>query len=234
LVYQVLLQQTKAAEMIVSHVSMRDGLLLELAREVTGKEDESLLTGVIHSATGVAEKYHVDLDHARSVADVAVRLFDVFQPDHGLGPRPRLLLRVAALLHEVGGFVSSRAHHKHSEYLIANAEIFGLTRGEIALVSLVARYHRRSVPRPSHPTYMMLGRESRLVVNKLAALLRVADALIRGHGRRAADIRFERKGDELIVFMPGGGDLLLEQRAVQSKGDLLEDIYGVKIRLEEA
>ena len=84
LVYQVLLRQTKAAEMIVSHVSMRDGLLLELAREVTGKEDEALLAGVIHSATAMAEKYRVDLDHARSVADMAVRLFDAFQPDHGL------------------------------------------------------------------------------------------------------------------------------------------------------
>ena len=132
----------------------------------------------------MAEKYQVDLDHARSVADVAVRLFDAFQADHGLGPRQRLLLRVAALLHEVGGFVSSRAHHKHSEYLIANSEIFGLNRHETVLVSQIARYHRRSVPRPSHPSYMALPRESRIIVNKLAALLRVADALIRGHRRQ--------------------------------------------------
>ncbi|MCE5267661.1 MAG: Ppx/GppA family phosphatase [Planctomycetaceae bacterium] len=233
LVYQVLLHQTKAAEMIVSHVSMRDGLLLELAREVTGKEDESLLAGVIHSATATAEKYRVDLDHARGVAEMAIRLFDAFLPDHGLTARHRLLLRVAALLHEVGGFVSSRAHHKHSEYLIANTEIFGLTRSEIALVALVARYHRRSLPRSSHPTYMALSREARMVVNKLAAILRVADAMIRGHRRRAADIHFQRRGDELIVSIPGGADLLLEQHALETKGDLLEDIYGVKIRLEE-
>ena len=146
LVYQQLLHKTKAPQMIVSHISMRDGLLLELAHEVTGKEDTALLVGVIHSATAIAEKYHVDLDHARNVAAVAVRLFDLFQPDHGLGPRQRLLLRVAALLHEVGGFVSSRAHHKHSEYLIANSEIFGLNRNEITIVSQIARYHRRSVP----------------------------------------------------------------------------------------
>jgi exopolyphosphatase/guanosine-5'-triphosphate,3'-diphosphate pyrophosphatase len=233
LVYQLLLQKTKAAQMIVSHISMRDGLLLELAREVTGQQDEALLKGVIHSATTIAEKYHVDLGHARNVANVAVRLFDVFQPDHGLGPRQRLLLRVAALLHEVGGFVSSRAHHKHSEYLIANSEIFGLNRNETTVVSQIARYHRRSVPRSSHPMYMALTRESRIVVNKLAALLRVADALIRGHRRRESEIRFQREGDELVVTMPAGADLLLEERAVETKGDLLEDIYGVKIRLEE-
>ena len=200
---------------------------------MTGKEDEAVLAGVIHSATTIAEKYRVDLDHARNVAEVAVRLFDLFQADHGLSPRHRLLLRVASLLHEVGGFVSSRAHHKHSEYLIANSEIFGLNRGEIALVSQIARYHRRSVPRASHPAYMALTRESRVVVNKLAAILRVADALIRGHRRRAADIQFQRQGDELLISMPAGRDHLLEQRALETKGDLFEDIYGVKIRLEE-
>jgi exopolyphosphatase/guanosine-5'-triphosphate,3'-diphosphate pyrophosphatase len=234
LVYQVLLQKTQARQMIVSNVSMRDGLLLELAREVTGKEDAALLTGIIHSATALAEKYHVDIDHAGNVADVAVRLFDYLQTDHGLRPRHRMLLRVAALLHEIGGFVSSRAHHKHSEYLIANSEIFGLNRQEISLVSQIARYHRRSVPQSSHPNYMALSRESRVIVSKLAALLRVADALVRGHSRIAPDLRIERHGDEMILSLAGSEDVLLEERAIESKGDLFEDIYGMKIRLEPA
>jgi exopolyphosphatase / guanosine-5'-triphosphate,3'-diphosphate pyrophosphatase len=234
LVYQVLMQKTQTRQMIVSHVSMRDGLLLELAREVTGQEDTALLTGIVHSATALAEKYHVDLDHARNVADVAVRLFDYLQAEHGLLPRHRVLLRVAGLLHEIGGFVSTRAHHKHSEYLIANSEIFGLNRQEITFVSQIARYHRRSIPRPSHVAYMALPREARVVVNKLAALLRVADAMVRGHSRLTPDVRFERHGDELIVFLGGAADVLLEERAIETKGDLFEDIYGMKIRLEPA
>lgn len=233
LVYQVLLKCTKAEKIIVSHVSMRDGLLLDLASDVTGKHDETLTNGIIHSATALAEKYHVDLNHAQGVAEAAVRLFDVFQPDHGLAPRYRLLLQVAALLHEVGSFVSSRAHHKHSEYLIANSEVFGLSRHEINLVAQIARYHRRSPPRASHPSYTALTRESRLVVSKLSALLRVADAVVRGHNRHESDIHFQRHDDELIITIAGGADLLLEQRAVETKGGLLEDIYGIKIRLEE-
>jgi exopolyphosphatase/guanosine-5'-triphosphate,3'-diphosphate pyrophosphatase len=234
LVYQILMQRTKVRQMIVSHVSMRDGLLLELAREVTGKEDEALLAGIIHSTTSLAEKYHVDLDHAQNVAGVAVGLFDFLQADHGLTPRHRLLLRVAGLLHEIGGFVSSRAHHKHSEYLIANSEIFGLNRPEITLVSQIARYHRRSVPRSSHPAYMALSRELRVVVNKLAAQLRVADALVRGHSRMTPDIRFERQGDEMVVFLGGADSVLLEERAIATKGDLFRDIYGMNIRVEPA
>ncbi|MBN2473738.1 MAG: Ppx/GppA family phosphatase [Pirellulales bacterium] len=233
LVYQILWQKTRADKMIVCNVSIRDGLLLDLARSVTGQEDEVLLKGVIHSAMAVAEKYRIDLDHARNVADLAVGLFDRLQADHGLGARYRLLLRVAGLLHEVGNVVSSRTHHKHSYYLISNSEIFGLNRDEIVIVAHIARYHRRGIPKPSHIEYMALPRKTRVVINKLAALLRVADALARGHLQNTSELRFEREGDELIVYVPGGVDLLLERRAVATKGDLFEDIYGMKVRLEE-
>jgi exopolyphosphatase/guanosine-5'-triphosphate,3'-diphosphate pyrophosphatase len=233
LVYQILLHRTGVDRMIVSNVSMRDGLLLDLAREATGQEDEAVLAGVIHSATSIAEKFRVDLEHGQTVAELAVRLFDELKAEHGLGARHRLLLRVAGLLHEIGSVVSNRAHHKHSYYLISNSEIFGLSREEIEIVAHVARYHRRSVPKPSHVDYLSLPRRSRVVVNKLAALLRMADALARGHVREVTKLKFQREGDELLVTVPGEADLLLEERAIAAKGDLFEDIYGVKVRLEE-
>jgi exopolyphosphatase/guanosine-5'-triphosphate,3'-diphosphate pyrophosphatase len=233
LVHHALLRATRAKEVIVSQVSMRDGLLLDLARHVTGREDPSLWEGVIQSALAVAEKYQADLNHCRNVSHLAACLFDQLQGEHGLKPRHRLLLRVAGLVHEVGGFVSSRAHHKHSYYLVANSEIFGLTREEILTVALIARYHRRSCPKPAHVEYMTVPREIRMVVNKLAALLRVADALDRGHAQQVREIRCERREDELVVITPGVTDLTLERRAVASKGDLFEEIYGLRVRLEE-
>jgi exopolyphosphatase/guanosine-5'-triphosphate,3'-diphosphate pyrophosphatase len=233
LVYQILLHKTRAQQMIVSPVSIRDGLLLDLARDVTGQQDEVLLKGVIHSAMAIAEKYGASREHAQNVADLAVALFDQLQADHGLGARQRLLLMVAGLLHEIGSAVSSRAHHKHSYYLISNSEIFGLTRDETTMVAHVARYHRRGIPKPSHVEYMALPRKTRVVINKLAALLRMADALARGHLRQVSALRFERQGDELVVCVPGGTDLLLERRAIADKGGLFEDIYGIKVRLEE-
>ncbi len=234
LVYQILLRKTKAREIVVSRTSMRDGLLLELARHVTGQEDEDILAGVIQSAVTLAEKYRVDPEHARTVADLSLRIFDELLPEHGLGSRPRLLLRIAALLHEIGGFVSSQAHHKHGYYLIIHSEIFGLSPAEVRLVAHIARYHRRSVPKPSHLDYMSLPRESRVVVNKLAAILRVADAMSRGRVHRKSKFEFQRGDDEFIITIPGVSDLILEQRAIANKGDLFEDVYGMRIRLEEA
>ena len=234
LVYQALMHRCQAERMLVSHVSMRDGLLLELAQQVTGKEDTALLAGVIHSAMSLAHKYHADIQHGMHVADACLRLFDFLQVDHGLGPRYRLLLRVAALLHEVGGFVSNRSHHKHSEYLIANSEIFGLSRAEIAVVAQIARYHRRSPPRAAHAAYAALGRENRVIVNKLAAILRVGDALARGHSNKMRELKIERDGDELVLIAPGQTDLALERHSLAAKDDLFEEVYGMKVRLEEA
>ena len=233
LVYSALLRKTRAKEMLVSQVSMRDGLLLDLGREVTGREDNVMTDGVIHSAQSLARKYHVDEGHGEMVAELACRLFDETQREHGLSGRKRLLLRIAALVHEVGGYVSSRAHHKHSYYLVRHAEVFGLTRDEMDLVAHVARYHRRSGPKPTHTEYAALPRETRMIITKLAAILRAADALDRAHAGHVEDFTVRRDSAELVISVPGVSDLTLERRAMETKGDLFEDIYGLRIRLEE-
>lgn len=233
LVYEAVLNATAAKELTVSDVSMRDGLMRDLALQAVGKRDTEEITGAVRSAMTVVEKYQCDEAHAKHVADLAVRLFDELQDEHHLQPRQRLLLQVAALLHEVGGFISGRAHHKHSHYIISNTELFGLRAGEKDLVANIARYHRRSIPKPSHMPYMTLPREQRVIVSKLAAILRIADALERGHTQQVKDFRVEHHEDEIVIFVKGVTDLALERRALETKADLFEDIFGLTVRLEE-
>lgn len=234
LVYQTLLRATGVEQMAVCAVSMRDGLLLDLARLATGEEDTELAESAVRSAKTIGEKYRVDANHAEHVAHLATVLFDELQAEHGLNRRHRLLLRVAAVLHECGKFVSNRSHHKHSYYLIANSEVFGLSRREIRVAAHIARYHRRSWPKSSHLEYMTLPREERMAVTKLASLLRVADALERGHQQQVRDLTFERRAGELTLYVLGVVDLTLERRALAEKADLFEETFGLKLRLEEA
>jgi len=233
LVYAALLGATRADRMIVSPVSMRDGLLLDLPRYLTGREDPALAESIVLSAKTMGVKYRYDEKHAEHVADLAVRFFDQLQDEHGLKSRYRLLLEVAALLHDVGEFVSNSAHHKHSYYLLSNTEMFGLRRENLAIVAHVARYHRRSMPKPSHLEYMALSREDRMTINKLAAILRVVDALDRGHAQQVREFELERQGRDLVIYIKGAVELTVERRAVQHKGDLFEDIFGMRVRLEE-
>ncbi|MGD0597950.1 MAG: Ppx/GppA phosphatase family protein [Sedimentisphaerales bacterium] len=232
LVYQVLLKSTGAGEIIVSNVSMRDGLLLDLARQAAGSVEKSAYEDIIRSATSMAKKYGVDLKHATHTRQTSVRLFDELAAEHVLDKRCRLLLEVAALLHEIGTFVSGRAYHKHSFYLIANSEISGLTQDELQLVAHVARYHRRSRPKPAHIEYMAMPRERRMTTNKLAALLRVADALDASRTQHVRNINCRISDEYLQIITPTTADVSLEERMLAMQGDLFEDIYGLQIRLE--
>lgn len=234
LVYQAILHRTKAKALTVSDVSMRDGVLHDLALRVTGRGEAQEATSAIRSAQTIMDKYQCDSKHAEHVAAICLRLFDEFRAEHALDNRYRLLLHVAALVHEVGGFINGRAHHKHSYYIISNTPIFGLRADEQEVVANVARYHRRSIPKQSHVPYMSLPRERRVAVTKLAALLRVADALERGHMQQVSNFDVERVDDEVILHVHNVSDLALERRALASKADLFDDTYGLRIRLEES
>jgi exopolyphosphatase/guanosine-5'-triphosphate,3'-diphosphate pyrophosphatase len=234
LVYQALLHATRASKMIVSKVSMREGLLLDLPRYVIGQEDPQLEESIIASARTLATRYHDDTKHSEQVAAIAVRLFDELQRDHGLKPRQRLLLRVSALLHEIGKFVSNRAHHRHSRYLISNSEIFGLRPADITTVAYVAGLHRRTPPKTTDLEYMALSGEQRMEINKLAAILRVADALDKAHWQQVRDFDVLRHNGDLVIHIRSAIDLSLERRALAMKSNLFEDIFGMRVRIEES
>ena len=106
---------------------------------------------MLASAESLGQRYRLDREHGRHVADLAVRLFDELIDEHGLSRAQRLLLQVAALLHDVGIYVSLRAHHKHSQYLLAASQIFGLSDEETAIVANIARYHRGALPQKTPP-----------------------------------------------------------------------------------
>jgi exopolyphosphatase/guanosine-5'-triphosphate,3'-diphosphate pyrophosphatase len=186
---------------------------------------------VVQAATEIGVKYKTDRKHAQHVAAMAQQLFRELQPMHALDTKYELVLRVAAILHEVGMFISPREHHKHSLYVLLNTEIFGLSSSERMMVALLARYHRRYNPDASHPHFSDLTREQRLVIFKLAALLRIADALDRSHAQRIRTIQLRPEAGRLVIVTPGVEDTTVEQLAINSKCDLFREIYGYEIIL---
>ncbi|MCS6771634.1 MAG: Ppx/GppA family phosphatase [Kiritimatiellae bacterium] len=214
-------------ELIVPKTSLRHGLLKEIIGG--GAWTKEFMEQVEHSAIALGTKYAFDERHARQVADLSVRLFRALQGEHMLPAKYELILRVAALLHEIGLFVNNRSHHKHSMYLIMNSDLFGLSHEDMLLIAMVARYHRRAAPQPYHEGYSSLSRDARLAVSKLAAILRVADALDRNHMQQVRDVRFTRENGQFIVWVRDVEDLSIERLALKEKGSLFEDIYGLSV-----
>ena len=129
----------------------------------------------------IAQKYQVDLDYSRRVAQFALSIFDQLQGKlHSWNAPERELLWTAAILHNSGVYVSHSSHHKHSYYLIRNAELLGFTELELELIANIARYHRKSKPKKKHEPYSnIVHKQDRLMVRQLSAILRLAVALDR-------------------------------------------------------
>jgi exopolyphosphatase/guanosine-5'-triphosphate,3'-diphosphate pyrophosphatase len=235
LAYRSLAERTKAEKIHVLGVSIRAGLLVDMARHESGRGSETFDRQILSSARALARKYHSADNHVEQVRRLALELFDQLKQEHGLGGKARLLLEVAAILHDVGSFISNRAHHKHSQYIIASSDIFGLSRDDVNLVANIARYHRKSPPTRAHLPYISLDRDSRVTVSKLAAILRVADSLEQDEGSKIRSLRLTRddENERYLLEVEAEGDLSMERLALESKQDMFQEIYGLPVFLRQ-
>jgi exopolyphosphatase/guanosine-5'-triphosphate,3'-diphosphate pyrophosphatase len=191
---------------------------------------------VLDACTRLGRRYHFDEAHARQVCRFAAQLFDDLQRVHAFGGRERLLLRAAATLHDIGDYVHYSGHHKHSQYLIQHADIMGITPDERAILSNLARYHRKGPPDPTHPAYRDLTKEARGRVRGLAAILRIADALDREHKQKIESVRaaVDRSLGHVTLFLRGESDRELEEWAIRQKASLWRDEYDLDVVVARA
>ncbi|QDV52818.1 Ppx/GppA phosphatase family protein [Gimesia fumaroli] len=231
LAYTKLAQAYKLKYIYVTKANFRDGLLKEMADQSTWSDE--FYTQVIRSTIDFGKRFDFDETHARHVAFLADTLFQSLQNEHKLDLRNRLLLYTAALLHEIGIYVNQRGYHKHSMYLISNGNLFGLGQSDLLLVALIARYHRRASPKATHEGYSTLDRFSRIAIAKMAAILRVADALDYSYSQRVQEIECEIVKGQLIISIPHVEDVSLEQIALVEKGPLFEEVFGLQVHLRK-
>lgn len=224
---------TGVEELQIPRVGLKDGLLVDMVEELYGERRGVRRDQVFASALQIGRKYQFDEPHALTVSRFAVQIFDATRELHHLGIEQRLVLEVAALLHDIGTFVNAADHHKHSQYLLLATPIVGLNRDQVAILANVARYHRKSQPKPQHEPYRMLSSRDRVVVSKLAALLRLADALDNEHASKVREVSLEHKKPRVIMRLKGEGDLLLEKWALGKKAEMFESVFSVKLVVEE-
>lgn len=222
------LETLGAAGATVSEGALREGMLIEeLTRHAAYA---SGLSARQRSVLATAEHFGANLAHGRHVValarDLLTRLEAAGEPFPG---EARSLLTAAATLHEVGQIVAQSAHHKHSAYLIRHAGLRGFTPREVELVAQLARYHRKSGPKTSHPEYLALPPADRALVSRLAAVLRVADGLDRSHAGQARIHHLTRRSGGWTLTVSGANPLDLA--GAQAKADLWAREFG-PLRLE--
>jgi exopolyphosphatase/guanosine-5'-triphosphate,3'-diphosphate pyrophosphatase len=222
-----------AAEITFTGTEMLSGLLVEMGMLLRGENPfTAFRRQLVRSARAVGERYGYDRAHARLVTEFSLTIFDELREPLDLEDRDRLLLELAAVLHDVGMYISENLHHRHSAYLIKWSDIVGLNDNDRALVSQIAYFHRVETPSDEHLEYMAFPRPDRVRIIKLAGILRLADVLDRGHRQNIKNIRAEVDGDRLRLRLAMTGDLEVVIDALPKKADLLELVTGLRVVLQ--
>ncbi len=209
--------------------ALREGVIIDYLRKA---ETESLppVPDVqdikLRDVFAVGRRFGYEEKHALQVAKMAEKLFDRLAPVYNLERHERTLLSAAALLHDVGYHISHEAHHKHSLYLIKHSEMTGFNQGEKLIIANIARYHRKSLPKKTHPDYMILDAHDRDTVNRMSSILRIADGLDRGYESRVEDIKIERNKDKLLLTLVSNEDCSSEMYAIKMKKEAFEMFFG--------
>lgn len=219
-------------ELAASGYGIREGLLLETARvrPVIADPGEARARSVL----GFAERCRYEAPHSQQVQRLALQLFDSIGARIGCEPEERQTLSDAALLHDVGYHINYQGHHKHSFHLIQHADLLGIPPDEQIVIAHVARYHRGSEPKRKHEAFWALDRETREKVQRLSALLRVADGFDRAHVSTVDRLKV-RWMERAIRITPvprrATSSMRLELWGASRKSGLLAEVAGVPVEV---
>jgi exopolyphosphatase/guanosine-5'-triphosphate,3'-diphosphate pyrophosphatase len=206
---------------------LRNGVLVELsrrgARPANGPSAEAIVA--------LGRRFRFDEGHASQVTRLALTLYDELARLHRLPPLARAILEAGALLHDVGHSVSAQAHHKHTYYLVSNADLPGFSDRERELVALVARYHRRSVPTGRRRDLEDLGAAELRMVRKLVAILRVADALDRSHQQPVRTLGVDVRSRAVGLRIGARDPIELELWDAAREAALFQRVFGRRLVL---
>ena len=236
-ILEVLMEELGIKHLTTSRFGLRDGLLANyLIRSRKHNDSVYELSARRRSVLLLGRRCGFDEKHANKVALLALSLFDsARQLDlHRFGDTERELLEYAALLHDIGVFLSFVNHQAHTYYLIRHADLIGFDQMEIATIAALARYHRKGRPRPEHAEFAELDKPSQTIVYQLSVLLRLAERLERSHHGVVQQVRFRRAGsDGVKLVVKADGDCSLELTAIEKDQKAFAKAFGCQLVVEQ-
>jgi exopolyphosphatase / guanosine-5'-triphosphate,3'-diphosphate pyrophosphatase len=223
----------------IPSVGIREGLLQEIAREAFSRKEphryNAAARQLIVGTRSFARRLEYDQRHAEHVRELGIMLFDQLQPVHHLPAQSRVLLEAGALLHDVGHMVSHRGHHKHGEYLALNGDIVGLEGRDRAIVATLVRYHnRKSQPAGHHVAYSSLNNNDQRIARRLAALLRIAEALDHSHRQRVTNLAASFQRGAVGLQIKARGDAAEDLRDANRSAELFEKEFHVRLYFRQS
>ena len=236
-VYAEIMERLGLKSFRYSPLGLRDGLLAQMLSDSDSRAsvhkavEEERWTGVL----AVCRRYNIDLKRVEPVCADAVHLFDQMARVHGLDSQYREWLSAAAMMNEVGKFMNHQGHHRHTQYIIENSEIFGFSPAERTGISAIARYLGKSRPDPMDRPMRSIPVEQQGSVVRATVLLRLAIALNQNRATDAvhAEVRVYPKR-VLLELHPGRGGADLERWSLRKEAPYFREVFRRDLVVELA
>ncbi|MEP7134105.1 MAG: Ppx/GppA phosphatase family protein [Chloroflexota bacterium] len=231
IVLHMIASEAHVKQIAIPNVGLKDGILLDIAEDLSRSPRPQRREQAWESALHLGRKFQFDEKHACLTAKLAACLFEQSKPLHELDNSHVLLLEVAALLHDIGHFINTVDHEKHGYYLLNVNRLIGLTVREQNIVANLIRYHRKQAPTTDDDSYKALPQKDRVVVNKLTALLRLADAMDVSHANPVTGLTLQKTKSGWQIKLLGKSDLMLENWSLSKRKSLFEEVFGVNLEI---
>ena len=235
LVLQKAMEMVQANRFVISDRALREGLIIDWMLRQDLIVDRFVYQGEIRRRTVMhhAHKYGVSSSRAERIATFALDLWDQTRGSFHQAPESsRQLLWAAAMLHRCGLRINTSAYHKHSWYLIQNGELLGYNHSEQRVIASLARYHRKSLPKKRHDSWMPLTPEEKALVERLSLLLRLAVAMDRRPGGAVRKVMARCSRNKLKLQLEPidvSDDLSLELWSLQTCAPLIQSAVGISL-----
>lgn len=210
------------AEMLwVPGVTLCDGIAYEYAeKNKISVIDHDFEEDIIACAQNISKRYMGSKRRSETLEKITLTIFDSMKKVHGLGKRERLLLRIAAILHDCGKYISMMNLAECSYNIIMSTEIIGLSHTEREIVANVVKYN--------HADFVYSQNIDYLTIAKLTAILRVANGLDRSHRQKFKDVKTTLKDGSLVITVDTDEDITLEKGLFKEKAKFFEEVFSVR------
>ncbi|MBR1441125.1 MAG: exopolyphosphatase, partial [Lachnospiraceae bacterium] len=220
----------KAEVLWAPGVTLCDGIAYEYAEKnhfISAPHDFE--ADIISSAENISNRYMGSLTRSATLQTIALNIYDAMKKIHGLGKRERLLLQLATLLHDCGKYISLVNLGDCSYNIIMSTEIIGLSHREREIVANVVKFNH--MPFESYDVIVVnsgMSEDDYLIIAKLTAILRVANALDRSHKQKFKDVKMSLKDGKLEISVDTRDDITVEKGLFKNRADFFEEVFFVK------
>ena len=214
--------------------SLCDGMAYEYAEKMKMfQEEHDFEEDIIACAMNISKRYMGSRKRAETLENISITIFDAMKKIHGLKKRERLYLRLAAILHDCGKYISMVNIGETSYQIIMATEIIGLSHTEREIVANVVRFNHSPFVYYGQQTTRGLDRDAYMIVAKLTAILRLASGMDRSHKQKLSGLKGTLKDNQLLLTIDTQEDITLEKGFFEDREEFFKEVFSIKPVLKQ-